>query len=149
MTPLTRAHAWQVFAACRTDDADPDLWYSDDAGDQADAHRVCAGCPVLADCLDHALTLEGPAPASGRYGIVAGLGPHSRRRVYEERVTAAGQTLVEAGHGGRRQRAACGTEAARRRHLRAGEACLRCGTPRPEPQPTPANARRDARQDAA
>ncbi|WP_019630820.1 WhiB family transcriptional regulator [Actinomadura atramentaria] len=53
---------WHARAVCR--DADPDLFFAL-AGQRAaiaDAKRVCARCPVRADCLDQALadeTLEG------------------------------------------------------------------------------------------
>jgi WhiB family transcriptional regulator, redox-sensing transcriptional regulator len=44
---------WQTEAACR------DIDVTDFFGtveQQADATRICAGCPVQPDCLDYALT---------------------------------------------------------------------------------------------
>ncbi len=40
--------AWQARAACRH--TDPDLFFPELAGEGDEAKRICAGCPVRADC---------------------------------------------------------------------------------------------------
>ena len=47
---------WEDFAACRGVENAADLFFSEDIGEIAAAKRVCAECPVLAECL------EGEAP---------------------------------------------------------------------------------------
>lgn len=44
------------------------------------AKKVCAGCPVKAQCLDYAIETDSP-------GIWAGLGPRQRRTIAYERMT--------------------------------------------------------------
>lgn len=46
---------WEAGAACRSVANAADLFFSEDIGDIAAAKRVCAGCPVLAPCLEGAL----------------------------------------------------------------------------------------------
>ena len=46
---------WEDFAACRGAENAADLFFSEDIGEVAAAKRVCAGCPVLAECLEGAL----------------------------------------------------------------------------------------------
>jgi len=64
---------WAKRALCA--DADPDAWFPDDEDhDQAAAAiEVCAGCPVRAACLVHALATREP------HGIWGGLTPRQRR----------------------------------------------------------------------
>lgn len=53
---MTAAHSsltWRLTALCR--DLDPDLFYSDNPKDQADAVDVCWRCPARLDCLDYAI----------------------------------------------------------------------------------------------
>ena len=46
---------WEDIAACRAVPNAADLFFSEDIGDIAAAKRVCADCPVLAECLEAAL----------------------------------------------------------------------------------------------
>ncbi|WP_062996783.1 WhiB family transcriptional regulator [Nocardia mikamii] len=66
--PHTEAWDWQLHAACRT--ADVNIFYTDDAPEPA--KRVCARCPVLTRCRDHAITSHEP------HGIWGGLTPGER-----------------------------------------------------------------------
>jgi WhiB family redox-sensing transcriptional regulator len=70
-------------AACAA--CDPDLFFPDERRDPAigDAKRVCAGCPVQAECLGYSLATR------QQHGIWGGLdewdradllGPHPHRR---------------------------------------------------------------------
>lgn len=52
--------SWEDRAACRTVDHAADLFFSEDIGEIATAKRVCAGCPVLAPCLEGALERREP-----------------------------------------------------------------------------------------
>lgn len=57
-------------AACR--DADPDLFFPEFGESAGPAKRICAGCPVQAECLAFAV-------ASGeRFGVFGGLSERER-----------------------------------------------------------------------
>ena len=51
---------WEDFAACRGVENAADLFFSEDIGEIAAAKRVCAECPVLAECLEGALERREP-----------------------------------------------------------------------------------------
>lgn len=64
---------------------DPELWFPDN-GDHRAAKRICATCPVTAECLAFALQNE----VSGhRYGIYGGLDAKQRNRPDPATVAAA------------------------------------------------------------
>lgn len=48
---------WTKRAACRGTD-DPDLFFRDDTASVAEAKRICASCPVRAQCLAKGLELS-------------------------------------------------------------------------------------------
>jgi WhiB family redox-sensing transcriptional regulator len=52
--------SWDDFAACRGVENAADLFFSEDIGEIAAAKRVCADCPVLAQCLEGALERREP-----------------------------------------------------------------------------------------
>jgi hypothetical protein len=97
-----------------------DLWYADTKTDaDRDARKlaiaICKACPVRQHCLDDALALEGGVAGKSRFGIWGGLTPGQRARLRPP-ARPTGRALQP-----------CGTEAAYRRHLRAGErACEPC-----------------------
>lgn len=98
---------WLEHAACRG--VDPSLWFPSSTADAQEARRICAGCPVQAECLAYALeNVE-------QHGIWAGTNRSQRRAM---------------GMGDQRYMAAeCGTDAGYHRHRRtlgedACEACL-------------------------
>lgn len=66
---------WADRGACRTND--PDLFFplAPSAEQEARAKAICAGCPVLVECRDHAVRVGEPD------GIWGGLTPQERRRV--------------------------------------------------------------------
>ena len=80
---------WTSRAACRGHD--PELWFSDQAADRTKARRICARCPIAADCLRDALAAEGDASEKTRSGIYAGTTPAERRRLYERHRDRAGR----------------------------------------------------------
>lgn len=66
---------WQRRAACRRPGVDPDWFHPDRGQPNRDAKRVCATCPVQAECLDWALDTD------QRWGIYGGLTERERRRL--------------------------------------------------------------------
>jgi WhiB family redox-sensing transcriptional regulator len=83
--------AWSARAACR--DAPPDLFFPVSelgaAREQIDeAKRICAHCPVRADCLGHALRSGEPS------GIWGGTTEHERRLLRRRRRTGNNETVV-------------------------------------------------------
>jgi len=73
--------AWQYRAACRG--ADPDLFFPQQ-GESADpARRVCARCPVRAQCLEYALA------NAIWHGVWGGLAERERRELRTRRLRAA------------------------------------------------------------
>ena len=70
---------WREHAACA--DKDPDMFFPGRGGATEPAKRVCAGCPIQAECLEHALTHR------EAFGIWAGTSERERRvmrRVYRK-----------------------------------------------------------------
>ncbi|MFC7219955.1 WhiB family transcriptional regulator [Streptomyces polyrhachis] len=79
---------WHAEAACRRDEAG--LFFApskeptaDRLSREAAAKRVCAGCPVMLDCREHALIQPEP------YGVWGGLTAAERRVVLSRRRRAA------------------------------------------------------------
>lgn len=81
---------WRDEAACA--EVGPEVFYpeSGQIGETVAAKRICAGCPVQADCLLDVLGWETPAR---RHGIVGGLSPTERDRVHTTR-RAAGREVA-------------------------------------------------------
>lgn len=68
---------WQLQAACRGMDADVFFHPDRERGEAREerelrARAICAACPVVRECLDHALAVREP------YGIWGGLTEHER-----------------------------------------------------------------------
>lgn len=75
--PLSENWEWQLLGACRG--ADSDLFFHPEGergarrdNREAAAKAVCARCPVVRPCRDHALAVREP------YGVWGGLGEHER-----------------------------------------------------------------------
>lgn len=109
--PVTEVWDWQMRGSCR--DMDSELFFHPErergpsrSMREARAKRVCRGCPVRAQCLDHALAVREP------YGVWGGLSTAER---LEQIRSGAGRGIVigvdfAAGHG-RRQHVAPSTMA--------------------------------------
>jgi hypothetical protein len=69
----TIATPWRQFALCLN--YEPDLWYSEEAGDGVKAVRICAECPVRSDCLGWALA------HNETHGIWGGVSGRGRMRI--------------------------------------------------------------------
>ena len=69
---------WVDQAACAG--VDPDLFFPDRGASLADARRVCAGCPVRAECLEYALE------AGEKFGVWGGTSEKERRAMRRQRL---------------------------------------------------------------
>lgn len=79
--PIADIWDWQLEGACRQ--ADPDLFFHPEgergprkAARDAAAKAVCATCPVLAQCREHALRVREP------YGVWGGLTEDEREAIF-------------------------------------------------------------------
>lgn len=68
---------WQDLAECQY--SDPEIFFPEKGGSVRDPKRVCAVCPVRAECLEYALANH------ERYGIWGGLSERERRRILASR----------------------------------------------------------------
>jgi WhiB family redox-sensing transcriptional regulator len=78
--PVAEIWDWQLRAACR--DVDAAMFFPPDrergphrATREAQARRVCARCPVIAECRRHALAVHEP------YGVWGGLTEAERAHI--------------------------------------------------------------------
>jgi WhiB family redox-sensing transcriptional regulator len=96
--PVADLWEWQLDGSCRT--ADPRIFFHPE-GERGPARRdrdaaaraVCAACPVLRDCRNHALTVREP------YGVWGGLTEDDRTEIYlagRAQQTEASQALSAA-----------------------------------------------------
>lgn len=68
---------WMADALCAQ--TDPQLFHPEGVGaGYGDAKRICAGCPVQAECGDYAQAVEGDVSHSHRYGLWGGQLPRQR-----------------------------------------------------------------------
>lgn len=79
--PVADVWEWQLQGSCR--DADPTLFFHPE-GERGPARRnrdaaakaICAGCPVIEQCRQHALAVREP------YGVWGGLTEDEREAIY-------------------------------------------------------------------
>ena len=64
---------WRKRAACIG--LDPEIFYPEPSFPPDEARKVCASCPVSAECLDYALT------SNERFGVWAGTTRRQRREM--------------------------------------------------------------------
>ena len=110
MSELLARPAWQTQAAC-TPDMGPLFFPAPNDPGARHAKAVCAGCPVKAECLTHALDND-------ERGIWGGTSERQRRTMQREAIRkgAARANAVR-----------CGTRSGYQRHRDRGEqACLAC-----------------------
>lgn len=72
-----RGHEWKDDALCR--EVSLDTHYPAEAQDHSLAKRICARCPVRAECLEHALA------TNEHEGIWGGLTPRQWAKIKRER----------------------------------------------------------------
>lgn len=84
---------WREHAACRS--MGPHFFFPERGEETRNAKKVCAACPVSADCLELALT------NNEHYGIWGGKSERARRRLRQDRavdVLAERPTACPNGH---------------------------------------------------
>jgi WhiB family redox-sensing transcriptional regulator len=79
--PTSENWEWQLLGACRGEDTDLFFHPEGERGPrrsnrEAAAKAVCARCPVIAVCREHALAAREP------YGVWGGMSEHEREAVY-------------------------------------------------------------------
>lgn len=83
---------WMSDALCAQ--TDPDLWHPQGSGQHVrKALKICATCPVLTQCGEHAQVMEDGVAEGRRHGAWGGQSAHSRSR-REARNTARDQTIL-------------------------------------------------------
>ena len=65
--------SWQERALCAQ--TDPEAFFPEKGGSTREAKKICAQCPVRAECLEYALAHD------ERFGIWGGLSERERRRL--------------------------------------------------------------------
>jgi WhiB family transcriptional regulator, redox-sensing transcriptional regulator len=81
---------WQQDAACK-DVPDPDVFFPGKGEDAEAAKQICAGCPVLGECLEFALATMRAADRD--HGVYGGLTPTERARLRGGPVLVRGPRL--------------------------------------------------------
>lgn len=76
-----RDESWRAGALCA--EMDPELWFPTRLDDAGPAKRVCARCPVTAECLSYAIGMR------EAYGIWGGVAERRRRRMLLQQQGAA------------------------------------------------------------
>lgn len=56
---------WELLAACRSAEGSANLFFSEELADIVAAKRICADCPVIAPCLEGALSRGEPCGVWG------------------------------------------------------------------------------------
>ena len=81
--PIQETYEWQYDGACRG--VDPETFFSPDAergprrrARESAAKALCAVCPVVQECLNHALTVREP------YGVWGGLNINERDNLLQQ-----------------------------------------------------------------
>ena len=79
-TAVSGTPGWETRAACADDTGEvTKLFFSDDLRDIAVAKRLCAGCPVLLDCLEAAVARNEQFGVWGGQLFVGGKVVHFKR----------------------------------------------------------------------
>ena len=82
---MTATPWWHDLGACKG--ADADLFFSDhEPTNQQTINTFCAGCPVVAECLDDEL---GRGGGKTQQGVRGGMTAHARRRLIRARAKQA------------------------------------------------------------
>lgn len=134
--PEPASRAWQKQAACRAEGVDLEVFFPEGStAGVAEAREICAACPVARECLIDCMAYEGGKPAGSRHGMVAGMSPKQRHRLYErlrdraKRRAAAVQEKppVQKPQAKAWKPAQCGTRSGYQKHLREKtEVCGPC-----------------------
>ncbi len=74
--PVLQERPWAVFASCK--ESDSNLFFPSTKDEERSALGVCEVCPVIDDCLDHALEVR------ERFGVWGGTTEKQRKRLFRE-----------------------------------------------------------------
>lgn len=113
---------WRDQAACVG--LDPDIFFprTGDISGIEQARQICSGCPVAAECLNEAMTVEHGTCKDSRAGVFGGLSSSQRYNLYRSTTTGPDKSRT-----GGRPISPCGTYGAYLRHHRYGEKpCSEC-----------------------
>jgi Transcription factor WhiB len=77
MVATAAPDVWKLDGVCRQ--VDPELWFPDKGQSARVATRICAACPVRAECLAYALERD------ERFGVWGGLSERERRKLAPSR----------------------------------------------------------------
>lgn len=77
--------SWKLKGACW--DSDPSVFFPGHGQNAAEAHKICQGCAVQAECLDYALTVN---TTHSDAGIWAGTHSGQRHKLRMKRNKRAG-----------------------------------------------------------
>jgi WhiB family redox-sensing transcriptional regulator len=73
LAPVLEERPWAVFAACKNETSMK--FFPQNRKEEHEALAVCAICPVVDDCLDHAIE------TNERYGVWGGTTERQRRKI--------------------------------------------------------------------
>lgn len=68
---------WMASGLCA--ETDPEAFFPEKGGSTRPAKKVCASCPVMAECLEYALRTD------QRFGIWGGKSERERRKIRDQR----------------------------------------------------------------
>jgi len=77
MSELSPAERWEGALCAQV--GMPDMWFPEPGANLSAAKRVCAECPLAAECLEYAMETEERTP--GRFGIYGGLSAVERSKL--------------------------------------------------------------------
>lgn len=83
---------WTLAALCQQ--VDPELFFPEKGGSTREAKRICAACPVRANCLQFALD------HAEQFGVYGGLSAGERRRLRPPQPRPYGRTIRHGTEGG-------------------------------------------------
>lgn len=63
--PSPEDTGWEDLAACRAEPGASAVFFSEELADIVEAKRICAGCPVIAPCLEGAIARAEPCGVWG------------------------------------------------------------------------------------
>lgn len=111
-------HPWMDDARCVN--ADAEVFFPEKGGSTREAKRICADCPVIVDCLNHALDNE------ERFGIWGGLSEQERRTLRRnlDRGKSRGKLIARAVHSVVAETQADDDGDGRKPKRRRGEQCM-------------------------
>lgn len=85
MLDLPTPPPWMDDALCTQTGPDDRTWFPHSGPASYLARATCRACPVINECLEHALDLEGDVAARDRFGIWGNTSPTQRAKIARQR----------------------------------------------------------------